>query len=65
MAGRVLLTIAEVSEQTGISTTTLYRWARVGLIPAKRIGTRSVRFDPREIDAWITKSAAPNRRRAS
>lgn len=65
MTGRRLLTVAEVSDITGLSTKTIYRWARVDLIPAKRVGTRSVRFDPREIEAWIAKSNVTSKKRAS
>jgi excisionase family DNA binding protein len=61
MTGRRLLTVAEVSEITGFSTKTIYRWALLSMIPAKRIG-RSVRFDRAEIDRWIAKDS---KRRAS
>ena len=61
---RVLLTIKEVADLTGLSTVTLYRWARTGAIPAKKVGTRNIRFDAREIDAWIARSNVTKRRTA-
>lgn len=60
MTGRRLLTVAEVSEITGFSAKTIYRWALVDIIPAKRIG-RSVRFDRCEIERWITKRDSKRR----
>jgi len=59
---RALMSVREVADLTGFSTVTLYKWARTGAIPAKKYGTRSVRFDRREIEAWISKR---NGRKAS
>jgi excisionase family DNA binding protein len=57
-AGRALMSVREVADLTGFSTITIYRWARTGAIPSKRFGTRTRRFDRREIEAWIAKRRA-------
>jgi excisionase family DNA binding protein len=55
---RTILTVREVADLTGFSTVTIYKWARTGAIPSKKFGTRSRRFDRREIEAWIAKRRA-------
>lgn len=55
---RTLLSAREVADLTGFSTVTIYKWARTGAIPSKRFGTRSRRFDRRDIEAWIAKRRA-------
>jgi len=62
MTTRTVITAQEVADLTGFSIITIYRWARTGAIPSKRFGTRSRRFDRREIEAWIAKR---NGRKAS
>lgn len=51
-AGDTLLTIQQAAEATGFSVVSLYRWARVGTIPARKVG-RSVRFSQHDLDAWM------------
>lgn len=58
MTGRQILTVREVADLTGFSTITIYRWARTGAIPSKKFGTRTRRFDRREIETWIAKRRA-------
>ena len=43
-----------VESLTGFKPKTIYRMAREGRIPAKRVG-RSIRFDPDEIVRWMAK----------
>jgi excisionase family DNA binding protein len=57
-AVRTLLSAREVADLTGFSTVTIYKWARTGAIPSKKFGTRSRRFDRRDIEAWIAKRRA-------
>ena len=46
------MTIKEVSEYLRISTVTLYKYLRRGLIPAAKIG-RHWRFDRETLDDWM------------
>jgi excisionase family DNA binding protein len=55
---RAILTVQEVADLTGFSPRTIYKWARTGAIPSKKFGTRSRRFDRREIETWIAKRRA-------
>lgn len=55
---RPVMTVREVADLTGFSPVTIYRWARTGAIPSKRFGTRSRRFDRKEIETWIEKRRA-------
>jgi excisionase family DNA binding protein len=48
-----LLTIQEAAQVTGFSTVSLYRWARTGRVPARKVG-RNIRFSQHDLDAWIT-----------
>ena len=47
-----LLTIPEVSDQTGIPVQTLYGLAREGVIPTVRFG-RLIRVSPEALDEFI------------
>lgn len=48
-----LMTAHEVAELLDVAATTVYEWARVGTLPAVRLGARSIRFLRWEIEAWI------------
>lgn len=48
---KVLWTVREVSAVTGYAEDTVYKWARQGRLPSRRIG-RNIRFVPREIEQW-------------
>lgn len=48
-----LLSYTELAELTGIPRGTLSRWVSEGKVPHLRFGTRSVRFDPDEIERWL------------
>lgn len=51
-AGR-WLTAKQVSDEYNLNEATLYRWARDGVIPSKRIGLRTVRFNRDEVEAFL------------
>ena len=56
MIGRKLLGINEVTEHTGLKTSTVYSWVHQRKIPYIKMG-RLVKFDPKEIDLWIQKNS--------
>ena len=49
----MLLTVKELADQLHIKASTLYAWANQGKIPCRKIHGL-VRFDPTEIDRWLT-----------
>jgi excisionase family DNA binding protein len=57
-AARTLMSAREVADLTGFAVATIYKWARTGAIPSKKFGTRSRRFDRRDIETWIAKRRA-------
>ena len=48
-----LLTAREVGELVGLSTETILRRWRAGEIPGFRLASNVLRFDPREVEAWL------------
>ena len=53
------LTVLEVGKALGVSPATVWRWAKAGRIPQPRkIGENSTRWDSREVQAAIQKTAA-------
>ena len=48
------LSVKELTNYTGISAKTLYRWSREGKIPALKI-SNLLRFDKFAIDNWLNK----------
>lgn len=59
----LLLTVRQAAKVLSISERTLWGLTKSGDIPAVRFGGRNVRYDPRDLDAWI--QAAKNSRKAS
>ena len=53
VSGR-LLTTRQVADRLGLSSATVLRRWRAGEIPGYRIDTNVLRFDPDELDAWLT-----------
>lgn len=49
-----LLSADETSKLLGVSTRTLYTLSAQGKLPCIKVG-RSVRYDPRDIDAYIVR----------
>ena len=54
----MLLTVKELSAQLQIKPSTLYVWAAQGKIPSRKIHGL-VRFDPLEIDRWLSSFSPP------
>jgi excisionase family DNA binding protein len=54
----MLLTIKELAEQLRMKPGTLYAWAAQGKIPCRKI-YGVVRFDPLEIDRWLSSFSPP------
>lgn len=52
--GHRLLTVAETARLLGIAPGSLYHWIseRRGP-PVRRLSSRCVRFDPRQLDQWL------------
>lgn len=48
-----LITQDELARRLGVSTHTVARWRRRGLIPSRRLGTRLLRFDYHEVQAAL------------
>ena len=59
----MLLTARQAAKSLSISERTLWGLTKAGEIPAVRFGGRNVRYDPRDLDAWIQR--AKNSRIAS
>ena len=60
-----LLTVAEVAVYCGLSEKAVRHRVTRGAIPVKRLGLRTIRFDARALEAWMSESArfAARRRR--
>ena len=48
-----LMTVSDVAQFLGMHEKTVYHWAGRGRLPCVRVGSR-LRFDPRELDRWIS-----------
>ena len=57
---RRLIDIEAVSEQLGVCIKTVYGWIHMRRIPFVKIG-RLVKFDPKDIETWITERKVPVR----
>jgi len=53
----IIMTLAEVAEYLKMSSSTVYRLARQGKVPGRKIGG-TWRFSRRVIDAWIKEQEA-------
>jgi excisionase family DNA binding protein len=53
MPAEPLLTTRQVAEHLGLSPATVLRRWRAGELPGIRIATNVLRFDPRELEAWL------------
>ena len=54
----MLLTVKTLSQRLQIKPSTLYAWANQGKIPCRKIHGL-VRFDPTEIDRWLSSFSPP------
>lgn len=58
-----LLTYDQAAELLGVKRGTLYSWVHLKRVPHIRLSKRCVRFDRRELEAWIAKKkVAPAKR---
>jgi len=49
-----LIRLAEVKRRTGLSTSTIYRWMKVGKFPrSRRVGEFIAAWSEAEIEKWI------------
>lgn len=58
MNSQSLLTVEQLSEQLGYSTTTIYRMVKRAGIPCIRPQGRDIRFEKGDIDGWLDKRRA-------
>jgi excisionase family DNA binding protein len=52
-----LLTARELANRLGVSTGALLRWTRAGKVPAAKLPSGAVRYDPERITAWLEQLA--------
>ena len=50
-----LLTIKEVASRLKMNKFTIYRKVESGELPSVRLGSRAVRVDEKDLNAWIQK----------
>lgn len=48
-----MLTTREVADRLGVSAETVLRWIDLRGLPARRLTSRAVRYDERELEAWL------------
>jgi len=58
---RRLINIQELSELTGLSTSTIYSWVSQRRIPFVKCG-RLTKFDLQRIDEWIEESSVEEKK---
>jgi len=56
-----LLTAREVAGQLGVCPETVLRWVRRGVLPAIRLPSGALRFEPDTFAAWKRERATPGR----
>jgi excisionase family DNA binding protein len=54
-----LLSVDQLAAQIGLSRAHVWRLCREGKIPHVRISNHSIRFDKREVDAWLGAGKRP------
>jgi len=52
-----LLTAREVATVLGVSTETVLRWTRRGVLPGFRLPSGQLRFRSEELEAWLAQRA--------
>jgi excisionase family DNA binding protein len=48
-----MLTTREVADRLGVSAETVLRWIDLRGLPARRLTSRAIRYDERELEAWL------------
>jgi excisionase family DNA binding protein len=56
-----LLTARTVADRLGVTPRTVLRWTRRGELPAIRLPGGALRYDERDLDAWLDERATPRR----
>ena len=57
---KLLLTAKEAAQSLGLAEQTVRQWANMRKIPSVKLG-RALRFDVRELEAWIDSNRQPAR----
>lgn len=52
-----MLTANELAERLGLVPDTVRAWARAGRLPCVRLGARTIRFDPEEVNRAMSEIA--------
>jgi len=52
----MLLTTRQAAKVLTVSERTLYSLTKTGAIPAVKLGVRGLRYDPRDLLAWIDRA---------
>lgn len=52
-ARRAMLTISDVAEECAVDPRTVRRWIASGQLRATRLGRRTVRIDPADVDSML------------
>lgn len=50
-----LLTVEDVATRCQVKKKTVYNWIYKGLITPIKVGPRLVRFEPKEVERWISR----------
>src|SRR5947209_2960742 len=56
---RSLMTAREVAEALSVSTETILRWTRRGVLPGFRLPSGALRYRATEFGVWLTERATP------
>ncbi len=59
-ATRKYLRVNEISEDTGISTSEIYRAITTGELPASKFRERTWLIRPDDVELWIERNSTPN-----
>jgi len=57
-----LLTTQGAADYLGVTPETVLRWVETRGLPARRMTSRAIRYDPDELDAW-TRRTRPTEKR--
>lgn len=59
----MLMTPAQAASVAGVPRTRIYAWIRTGRLPALRIGERTIRIAPADLERVLTETPSPLRPR--
>lgn len=52
-----MITTRTVARRLGVHPETVLKWAREGKLPSFKLPSGAVRYDPDQLDAWLTERA--------